>query len=181
MQHLLTVWSTVLCLLLLPGSLSRWALNAQEHLRAEWIEIWLLCLPKQVGHMWSWKRPIKAYFQASLLEKVDSPSLVCLPLLGDTASPLLQRSCLLSVGAAHEHLWLLFQALIAFPAISGKQSPHAFFSHSYVTHMQHHCVCMLVVWVGMHSGCRWGHRILKGHCFDESASLWQNVTVTQGV
>lgn len=70
--------------------------------------------------MWRWKRPIKAYFQASLLEKVDSPSLVCLPLLGDTASPLLQRCCLLSVGAAHEHLWLLFQALITFYAISGK-------------------------------------------------------------
>lgn len=64
--NLLTAQSTLFCLLLLPGSLSRCALNGGEHSWVERTEMRLLCVrvcPKREAQMlWCW-RPIRGSFQ----------------------------------------------------------------------------------------------------------------------
>lgn len=62
----LTAQSTLFCLLLLPGSLSRCALNGGEHSWVERIEMRLVCVrvcPKREAQMLGCWRPIRGSFQ----------------------------------------------------------------------------------------------------------------------
>lgn len=110
---LLTAQSTLFCLLLLPASLSRCALNGGEHSWVERTEMRLLCVrvcPKREAQMlWCW-RPIRGSFQVFFhLRKMIllHVSVTCC----DEAAVSLLKQCLRSVGEELKHLWLLCHTL----------------------------------------------------------------------
>lgn len=185
----LTAQSTLFCLLLLPGSLSRCALNGGEHSWVERTEMWLLCVcvcPKREAQMlWCW-RPIRGSFQVFFTWEKWFFS-TCL-------SPAVMKQqfhSLSSVSALSEelkHLWLLCHTLAGSACstvLLRSWLPPLFFAVfcCFICDITHVFMCVrkchdLLKWVytmvigdGGSVGC-W-----KVTALMKALSFWQNVTV----
>lgn len=183
----LTAQSTLFCLLLLPGSLSRCALNGGEHSWVERIEMRLVCVrvcPKREAQMLGCWRPIRGSFQVFFhLRKMIllHVSVTCC----DEAAVSLLKQCLRSVGEELKHLWLLCHTLGNSVQLScwevGYHHFFFFFAVSYVTSHVFMCVRKC------HDLLKWVYTMVIGDggsvgCWKVTAlmialSFWQNVTV----
>lgn len=149
--NLLTAQSTLFCLLLLPGSLSRCALNGGEHSWVERIEMRLVCVrvcPKREAQMLGCWRPIRGSFQVFFTWEKWFFS-TCL-----SPAVMKQQFHSSSVSALSEelkHLWLLCHTLAGSACstvLLRSWLPPLFllfFAVSYVTSHMFSCVCVNVM------------------------------------
>lgn len=164
MLHLFTVWSTALCLPLLPGSPSRCALNAGENLRWRRIEIQVLTLPytgrpnmKLMGGQ------LEVLFRFFHFKKLTLPQLVRLLLWWDTAAILFHQRL------QHLSIFDCFSTLSSFNCLFPSQDNYLMISLPVQTSRTRSimCVSMLVMCASVCMGVKVG---VQGA---ERSQLWR--------